>query len=609
MQSKEEIQNFFSFSYAETINKNLTSNSKSHNESELIQNAAANLYDQNKVKNFVPYMIQNVGVPVWTRSIVDESNQSFSIPFIDNDNNFTTGLLIGKANGENFDFALFERRFLPEGKEISEDDLVKIRFFVTHDNDLFENSDTKLNDILASKNTVLSSNPTQFRGHNTVVEICGCVYICCAAQDSEISTQTRMDCPYSHFWQCNLFNVWIPCDGDDTGTGGTGTGGTGTGGTGTGGTGTGGGTCTGCGHPPVIVGGGNGGPLNPPFVNEILLLQNVCLFGDEDNDTDQDSGAGNPLDAETEQLCANWNRYKEKCLGEDFAGLDLLNEPIFLQSGYGNHPSYIWGELLSTNPTLFNQLISGGECVTTDELSEEEECFNAMAEFQFQFGIMLTEAQQNAIESSNPPCDNLNEYFETACSALLNNEKDKLLETFEFSCEIDNPEELIDNEINNACPPTSGTNPVENFYENLGDILNPTIDWVNSSDQEKIDFFLKRLRWFNWQSQCGGHVNDFQPVDHITNPPGWTPNSTFFGNACGKELDTEITFSYSGGGSCNSCINFVSCGYTIVPGSNTARFNFSSCSGDCNSTVPCISFYVPADNAENFDDTYFKYCD
>jgi len=301
------IQDFFSPTKASTLNPHIKPELRSRGKELIIEAAATNLFTQNERDNFIPYMVQYVGLPDWQLAIVDESKNSLSIPFIDATNNFTKGYLLGKANEDlsQFKFVLIERRYLDLRLSASENELQKIGLMVAHDFDLFTSPDRGLFDFYEKHKSNLTDLEAESRQCFENYEVCGCIFSCMAFNDDkEIEADTR-SCPQCHEYRCYIVTVLFECGGSsDDGSNNNGE--------------EGGSTCLWCGPtgmPAVIAGSGGNSPLNPTFVDEIILLQDDCLFGDDDLDVD--SNGGDFLDEETIAFCKAWNRYKEKCLGDD----------------------------------------------------------------------------------------------------------------------------------------------------------------------------------------------------------------------------------------------------------------------------------------------------
>jgi|GEM_PF-4144007 len=117
--------------------------------------------------------------------------------------------------------------------------------------------------------------------------------------------------------------------------------------------------------PPNIVGNGNNGPLNPSFLDAILLLQMDCDADEVDPDG---SGLGGGIDLgsiEPEvlnpaalQIHEQWCYYKEKCLGDELSGVQPLAVPVNHNANYSLNPYYIWGQYFSGNNETFIDVIN-----------------------------------------------------------------------------------------------------------------------------------------------------------------------------------------------------------------------------------------------------------
>jgi len=379
------LNRFFTQEYANGINSELKPIIQSRSRSRLVEAAALNLFIQNQQKNFIYYIIGSVGYPVWESAFIDATNKTISIPFIDAKNNYTKAFLIGQASQDlkNFHFTLFERRLLDLNLPLHSDEIGRIEITVAHDNEMFENPDSSLIDILKAHN----GNVTEIHADSRTIhtQICDCVS---RPFHDGITVETR-DCGPNAHWDC--WWVTSPCssgnnsdnNGDNDSS-----------------------TCLRCDGgnvPPNIAGGGGNGPLNPPFIDQIELLQATCLLNNEDFEdigTDPEGNTIEGLDEETRDMCEAWNKYKEKCLFEDFKDVQPLLQPIYLDPGYASNPYYLWAKFLSENPSQFNNVIDAGfGCVKTEEIDDIECTNNNYESFIISYEIELTEQEEKAIKS------------------------------------------------------------------------------------------------------------------------------------------------------------------------------------------------------------------
>lgn len=395
-----EVNSFFSFNLVEGFNQHLDDRISTRSEEEFLEEAFVNLFNQNQYLNFVPYMVNQVGLPVWTSAFVDEDNHSISIPFVDETNNFTKAHLVGKKNEENnvFHFEFFERRYLDLGLPLEETDKQKIILMITHDIDLFDEFDRSLYDLYKENKLKGDDNTTSTRTTRDVVLICRCYYNweLFAFKDDKESSESR-NCLGGSEYHCIATEISIPCTGGD--------------GSQVGGNGTfdptnsnynpsnPNGSCVGCSPGTGSSSSGNGGTFIPPFLDDILMLQN-CVFGDvADLDIDGSvTGINNNTDLE---FCESWNYYKEKCLSEEFDGVQLLTLPLNSTPNYMSNPYYIWGQFASANPDLLEDIMNTDfGCVTSDQLDLAVDVDEAFDLFVADYGLELTYSQVKAIKKA-----------------------------------------------------------------------------------------------------------------------------------------------------------------------------------------------------------------
>jgi len=361
------MQNYFSFGFAVNLNPKIKVKIESRSRNEILEAAIINLYLQNKDQKFIEYMISQVGYPVWDRVFFDNSDDVISIPFIDEKNKFTKAFLIGESSDDlqNFTFYFVERRFLDLELPIDKNNLNNIKLMLEHDYDLFGEFDQELLEIYNSQSLDLVPSESQTRCGITI-EICRCTPM---VLKPEVITDTRSNpCPSAHILFCT--EVYVPCD-EDSGMGNSSSGDS---------------SCVLCGGSSSNTSnGGSGGSstANPPFVDDIILLQTLCAGAESIHDTDPNSGGNEnaAMDEETADLCKKWNEYVESCLKEDFEGVTPMQQPIHFNPGALENPYYIWGQFLNENPVEFLDIISGDQgCLTTSDISEgdnsisEEEC-------------------------------------------------------------------------------------------------------------------------------------------------------------------------------------------------------------------------------------------
>ncbi len=177
------------------------------------------------------------------------------------------------------------------------------------------------------------------------------------------------------------------------------------------------------GFPPNIVGGGNNGPLNPSFLDAILILQMNCESGEGSID-----GAGidngiiedDILSPTALAIHEKWCYYKDKCLDDEFMGVQPLAPPINLNGNYYGNPYYQWGEYFSSNSELFVDIINTKYgCVDFDEL-ELVECIDEKYNlFIDAFDLNLTEDEEKAIKKTTKESGECGDNFEEDALSIL----------------------------------------------------------------------------------------------------------------------------------------------------------------------------------------------
>jgi hypothetical protein len=260
---------------------------------------------------------------------------------------------------------------------------------VSHDVDLFEEYDKGLSEFY-KENKLLNENNTSTRNYIDVVEICECVPHGITLKDQSETTTSRSCPPGGYILVCYHIEVFIPCiggdgkdnsdDGDPNGDDSVGTGG--------------GqfdptdssydptnpnGTCVGC---SAIGNNSSGGGVTstPSFIESILMLQN-CVFGDV-ADIDTDGTVTGINDANDNEFCESWSYYKERCLDDEFAGVQLLTLPLNSTPNYMSNPYYIWGQFASENPSLLGEIMNTEfGCITSDQLDLAQDVSDAFNDF------------------------------------------------------------------------------------------------------------------------------------------------------------------------------------------------------------------------------------
>ncbi|MEM9544686.1 MAG: hypothetical protein AAGA77_01865 [Bacteroidota bacterium] len=384
------MKSFFSFTIDDEYNVHLIPQIQLRSEKELLEVAAVNLFNQNEALDFIPYMVNNVGLPVWSRAYVDEDNLSVSIPFIDATHNFTKAILVGKTDESRTTFLFYfvERRYLDLSIPTNEEEFEKIKLMIAHDFDLFGEHDDTLYPYYNENKVMDSDEQIGTRTCYEHIHVCGCVQKDFAFKGKEQSTSRK--CPGGYEFKCHFITVPVPC-------GGTGS---------QGGPGNGlNGNCIGCvgnegnvSDPIGLIPGGSDTDLNPFYFENITMLQN-CVFAGED-DIDLDGEVGGINEGLAGELCESWNYYKKRCLSDEFDGAPLLSMPYDQQPNYQNNPYYIWGSYSATNPGLFDEIMNMEYgCVTSDEL-ELVECISDKYDvFIEQYNLELSESEEKALKS------------------------------------------------------------------------------------------------------------------------------------------------------------------------------------------------------------------
>ncbi len=162
-------------------------------------------------------------------------------------------------------------------------------------------------------------------------------------------------------------------------------------------------------------GSGNANPVKPDWWEDVKELQD-CISVNDTHDVDGNSGGNEDASFTGDvDMCNKWNQYKENCLGADFDG-------VFASSYFQNdhnintNPYYIWAQLKDNDPELFDEIISGTDCKSTEDIKdilddirneedENEECLrNAISDFETEYDIALTDAEV-AMVMSDVGCD------------------------------------------------------------------------------------------------------------------------------------------------------------------------------------------------------------
>ncbi|MDF1699463.1 MAG: hypothetical protein P1U56_26660 [Saprospiraceae bacterium] len=159
--------------------------------------------------------------------------------------------------------------------------------------------------------------------------------------------------------------------------------------------------------------GTNNPNVKPDWWEDVKELQE-CISVNDTHDIDGHSGGNEDASFTGDvEMCNKWNQYKEMCLGVDFEGVFASN---YFQNDHSVHtnPWYIWAQLKDENPELFDEIISGTDCKSTEEVKyilddirneEEEECLrNAVADFEEEYNITLTDEEIGLVIASSS-CD------------------------------------------------------------------------------------------------------------------------------------------------------------------------------------------------------------
>ena len=206
-----------------------------------------------------------------------------------------------------------------------------------------------------------------------------------------------------------------------------------------------------------IINGGNV-PLNPSFLDAILILQMDC---DKTSTSDDGDGAGidngvieeDVLSPSALKIHEQWCYYKKKCLKDEFSGYSPLTPPINLNGGYGSNPYYQWGQDFSSNPYDFFQTINTYYgCVENDDFELIECISDKYDAFVAKYNLELSESDEKAIKLALKNDDGCEEGFEDKawdklCDIGFDYVTSKLSSCLKVDCIYEKLRELEDNKV------------------------------------------------------------------------------------------------------------------------------------------------------------------